>query len=219
MAYTGQAGVAGNLRFYWTALDASVTAAHLIGTATVAADLSGTVNNLLGVGTTTRSPYRFELAGRIDEVRLSGVAHAPETFVLYAPPVLADTSGDGIPDFWAVLHGFDPAADNALDDPDGDGIPNLLEFALGLDPRSADSAGVPVAQLDDDFLTLAISRNPDAVGLRFVPEVSADLVTWFSGEDSVVVLEDTPAALLVRDAQPLSSTPRRFMRLRIDPAP
>lgn len=71
VSYDGNEGVAGNLKFYWTARSAAVTTANLIGTGTLAADLSGTVSNLLGVGTTTRSAFRVELIGSVDEVRIS----------------------------------------------------------------------------------------------------------------------------------------------------
>ena len=222
VAYTGAGGVAGNLRFYWTALAATPapTEANLVGTATLAADLAAGATNLLGVGTTTRSPFRFELGGLIDDVRISGVAHAPSSFAIFAPPapVTTDTSGDGIPDAWAIAHGLDPEIDNRLGDADGDGIPNLLEYALGLDPNVADPAALPAPSVENDFLTLTITRNPDAADLLFTPEVSADLVTWESAEDQVVVVEDTPTTLRVRDAQPVSTSARRFMRLRVEPA-
>ncbi|MDF3058716.1 MAG: Inosine/uridine-preferring nucleoside hydrolase [Rariglobus sp.] len=217
VAYTGQAGVTGNLTFYWTALGASASSANLIGTATLTADLDGTVGNVLGVGTTTRSFFRAELNGSVDEVRINGIAHAPDTFAFLPPPpdANADTSGDGIPDAWAIAHGFNPALNSALGDPDGDGVPNLLEFALGLDPTIPATAGLPVVEPKDGHLTLTVARNPDASHLLFVPEVSDDLTTWSSGPDHVTTVEDTPSLLRAYDNQPLSASPRRFMRIRI----
>lgn len=217
VTYTGAAGTTGNLRFYWTSLDATPTTTHLIGTATLAADLSGSVHNLLGVGTTTRNPYRFELAGLIDEVRLSPVAHSPETFALFSPSpsTRTDTSGDGIPDAWALAHGLDPATDNAHANPSGDGLPNLLKFALGLDPRVvATPAQRPLATFDHDLhLTLTLPRNPDATHLQFTVQVSSDLITWHSGPDHTTVLESTPDRLVARDRVTMLDSPRRFMRL------
>ena len=49
-----------------------------------------------------------------------------------------DTDGDGLPDYWEILHNFnltDPA-DAALD-ADGDGVSNLAEFLQGSNPRDA----------------------------------------------------------------------------------
>jgi hypothetical protein len=54
-----------------------------------------------------------------------------------------DTDGDGIPDWWEQLYGFDPnnKAD-ALADADGDRWNTLKEFQLGTNPRTANRAPV-----------------------------------------------------------------------------
>lgn len=80
VSYDGNEGVTGNLKFYWTARNSAATTANLIGTGTLAADLSGSVSNLLGVGTTTRSAFRVELVGSVDEVRLSDTALGANEF-------------------------------------------------------------------------------------------------------------------------------------------
>ena len=53
-----------------------------------------------------------------------------------------DADGDGAPDWWESLYGFDPEdpADAALD-PDSDGLSNLAEFFAGTNPLLADSDG------------------------------------------------------------------------------
>ncbi len=53
-------------------------------------------------------------------------------------PLTQDTDGDGIPDWWETLHGYNPnvAADAALDT-DGDGQSNKAEYLAGTDPRNA----------------------------------------------------------------------------------
>ena len=64
-------------------------------------------------------------------------------------PLSQDTDGDGIPDWWESLHGFNPnsAADAALDT-DGDGQTNKAEYLAGTDPRNA-----------SDTLRAAITTN------------------------------------------------------------
>jgi alpha-tubulin suppressor-like RCC1 family protein len=56
--------------------------------------------------------------------------------------ITADTDGDGCPDAWETLYGFDPAQDfDGAGDFDGDGLTNAREAALGTDPNNADSDG------------------------------------------------------------------------------
>ncbi len=218
IVYTGSEGSTGNTRFYWTALAASPAAANLIGTTTLAADLPGGVNNLLGVGTTTRSPFRFELAGLIDQVVISGYAREANEFTLLAPPpVVVDADGDGLPDAWEIAHGLDPATDNHLGDADGDGIPNLLEFVLDLDPNAVDLVGLPLVEPEGGFLTLTATRNPDATAVNLQIEVSSDLALWSSGPEHVTILEDMPTALKARDNTSITESARRFMRLKAMP--
>ncbi|MBI3417176.1 MAG: VCBS repeat-containing protein [Verrucomicrobia bacterium] len=52
--------------------------------------------------------------------------------------VIADTDGDGLPDWWELAHGLNPnsAADAALDS-DGDGFTNAQEFAADTNPQDA----------------------------------------------------------------------------------
>lgn len=216
VAYDGREGIADNLRFYWTALGAPVAAANPVGEATLGADLVAGASNHLGVGTTTRSPFRFEFGGLIDELIISRRALAADAFRFVTPPVVV-ADADGLPDAWEIAHGLDPAVDNHLGDPDGDGVPNLLEFALGLDPNSAGRDGLPFVMVEDGFLTLTVVRDPDAAAvLSFVVEASSDLAAWSDDPSEVVVMDDSPALLRARDARTFGEAPRRFLRLRVE---
>ncbi len=93
VAYNGSGGTTGNLKLYWTKLGAGASSANQIGTATVAADLSGSVSNKLGAGTTTRFPFRYELRGLIDEVRITNAEVAASAFPVFVP-TYSLTSGD-----------------------------------------------------------------------------------------------------------------------------
>lgn len=52
-----------------------------------------------------------------------------------------DSSGDGIPDSWAIAHGFDPSASIAHLDSNGDGLTNYENYLHGTDPWAWDTSG------------------------------------------------------------------------------
>lgn len=117
-------------------------------------------------------------------MRISGVALASSDFAAFANPSPppdpgADTSGDGIPDVWAIAHGLDPAENNALGDTNGDGIPHLLEFALALDEVAPQIAGLPLVEPKDDHLVLTATR---AIPMRPISFLSSRSVKiWRPG--------------------------------------
>lgn len=135
-----------------------------------------------------------------------------------------DTNQSGIPDFWEV-HYFGGVSANenfALEDPDGDGVPNLLEFALGTNPLQYTQLPVVMNVANvagDDFLRLSIDRNPLATGLIYIVEVSSNLQEGSWRSHDLVVEEDSPDRLVVRDSEPLSDGSPRFIRLRVSVAP
>lgn len=119
---------------------------------------------------------------------------------------------------WSALNAVPFAQLDPQNDPDADGLPNLLEYALGLDPMRSDNAAAlvasPMEHANNTYLSLLIPMNPDAEDVALTIEVSSDLVTWFSGPAHTTVVADTAESRLVRDNTPLSSSPRRFMRVR-----
>jgi hypothetical protein len=119
---------------------------------------------------------------------------------------------------WRVLHfgaseNVGPAADTA--DPDGDGVSNLLEYALATDPL-APSAQPPLQAT----LTPSLPHSLRLTFLRARPELtyevqsSSDLVAWqtlATNPGGVSLTEPVTVA----DSVPVSTAPRRFLRLRV----
>lgn len=122
---------------------------------------------------------------------------------------------------WAAGRSLAGTDAEATADPDGDGLPNLLEYALGLDPiQNTGEVGKPVVSRSGDALTLTYIRRIEAPDLTYLVEVSSDLVIWDSGTDaieqvSVTTLDATRQEIVVRDRTSLSSSPKRFIRLRV----
>ncbi len=79
-----------------------------------------------------------------------------------------DTDGDGLPDWWEILHGLDPndpTGNNGADgDPDGDGISNYWEYLLGADPNDPNS-------LDPSGLLTDADWDSDGDGLTNWEEI------------------------------------------------
>lgn len=118
-------------------------------------------------------------------------------------------------------------------DPDSDGIANLVEYAFAFSPLSANStssglqAGVSTTAGSTTF-TLTFRRDPRATDLTYQMQTSDDLVTWTtitqssaggapSGSGFVSesdALGESPVKN-VTVTETLSSSPRRFARLRV----
>lgn len=88
VTYDGTANTAGNLKLYWTRVDASRTEANLIGSHQMVNDLSTTAEAVFGIGNdfrTTGSGNVSNLEGSIDEVRLSGIARGADQMLFAIP--------------------------------------------------------------------------------------------------------------------------------------
>ena len=117
---------------------------------------------------------------------------------------------------WAAANA---ATGGAQADPDGGGTPNLLRFAFKLPAHGPTASPLALQTVNDSggsHLTVAFTRKTYAPGLAYVIEASPDLVTWST---VATVSPGLPADLVVQDSQPLTSTVRRFLRVRVELAP
>jgi hypothetical protein len=104
------------------------------------------------------------------------------------------------------------------DDPDGDGSSNLLEFIFGTPPKGAGPATAIPVTLSGGHAQISIPRRADRPA-RLTVEVSGNLTDWQSGGTATQIVEDGASVLVVRDLTPLGPLhPRRFMRLKVEPA-
>ena len=138
----------------------------------------------------------------------------------------ADTDSDGMPDSWELDHNLDPAsAADGTGDTDHDGVPAFLEYALAMNPSVPDAALLPQLgtrpESDGKHLTLNYHR-PKNSGLTYTAQRSVTLApgSWQSG--SAVFQELTPLdrgdgteAVTVEDLNPMSASPRAWLRLRV----
>ncbi len=87
----------------------------------------------------------------------------------------ADNDGSGIPDWYEILHGLQPAnAATAGTDPDGDTLTNSQEFTRGSNPRLRDTDGDGLAD-NEEPPARALSVDSDGDGMSDHDEVNAPL--------------------------------------------
>jgi len=138
--------------------------------------------------------------------------------VIGEPPLL---SGKG----WLQLHfSGEELLDEWLSgwsaDPDGDGLSNEEEFAFATNPRSSDFPffDVSLGGLNGEYLVFSAPKQRNA-SVSYAGKVSSDLENWESGEDVVLVEEETPFQIIFRDLTPRSESPKRFGKVEANVAP
>jgi len=91
---------------------------------------------------------------------------------------------------------------------------NLLEYALNTSPTQSNASPITYTLEDvgngEKYLTLSFPRNPDATNLNYTVQASNDAQTWSD-------IASNTAATKVRDIVPISTNPRRFLRLKVQP--
>ena len=165
-----------------------------------------------GVGAANAFP------GMIDEMALHGAVLSREKLqehldALYEPYIVPA-------DYASWISGFDlPDELKAPEaNPSGDGVSNAAKYAFGLDPRVSARGKIPPPTFEkidgEQYLILEMPRNPGAMNVEYIVEVSGDLVGWKRGPEHVTLLEETGARIRGRDTMPVGAADRRFMRIR-----
>lgn len=146
---------------------------------------------------------------------LANVAQAP---TISTEMSAVDSDGDGLEDWWEILHGLDPndPAD-AMSDADGDGVPAWLERQLNTSPLADDSQ--TFAKLRELFDSKADAgpiafRDPatGAVRMRLLVENADDLNNWDpvdAGAGMTTLLEDGKLVIEVPNG-----APTKFFRIK-----
>jgi hypothetical protein len=149
-----------------------------------------------GAGGTGSTAYGWYL----DDVVLSGIT-APSS----ATPLSFAS--------WATNNGLTGDASAATADPDGDGISNLVEYALGTDPLTPGSLPEPELSANGQ-LSLTFTRPANLPDVLYSVEASTDLTTWTSIPLDMLA-DGGSQTVRATDSTTLSSTGRRFMRIRV----
>jgi len=99
------------------------------------------------------------------------------------------------------------------EDPDFDGLPNLIEYALGSHPLQTTPSLPPI--IDSAGFSITFTRPASLPGIRYLAEVSSDLITWELLPLQILV-PGPFETLQALDPVPVNSPPARFLRLRIE---
>lgn len=166
------------------------------------------------------TPANF-YAGRISDARLYSRALAPsEIKALATPPA----SPAPLSAFAAWQARQMPRGASALEptaDDDGDGLANLLEFALGRHPSLAEPASPFLPEADGGFLRLLYPRAKlGAVDHVFTGQSASDPGgPWSAADVNTQIVTDDGLTQTLRLSTPLGPSGKKFLRLRVDPAP
>ncbi|OYV06634.1 MAG: hypothetical protein CFE26_05255 [Verrucomicrobiales bacterium VVV1] len=170
------------------------------------------VTKLTSIG--TLGPFNFNATSLTPGTTYVFKAYATNGFGTSYSNSISFTTSTTYPLWAASRFGSATTGIGPNDDFDRDGIQNLMEYALGLNPTQ--HSQLPISQnfAAGGYLRLTVNRAGLSNGISYRVEASSDLLNWSSA--SLIVEEETPTRLTVRDHLPASSTPKRFMRLRVE---
>ena len=137
----------------------------------------------------------------------STFANANATVTLHDQPI----------DAWRFSHFTaaelaNPAISGDLADAEGDGIVNVVEYALNRDPKAASMNALPTAFVNaSGYPTLTYTAVDSAVDIRYIVEISTNLVTW----NAASLNGATTATATVTSPNTIAAQPVQFMRLRV----
>jgi len=122
-------------------------------------------------------------------------------------------------DHWRVANfGVNATQVNIAGDtanPARDGIVNLLKYALGLNPLKTSQLPNSMVGMENGYLTLTVSKNPEATDVSLVAESTGELAAnLWSNSTTTTLLNDT-GTFMARDNVSINSASRRFIRLRV----
>lgn len=103
-------------------------------------------------------------------------------------------------------------------DPDQDGESNMAEYLTGTDPNVPGGVSGTLSLVtigSDQFLRITIPKSPSATDATVVVEAASGLnaPTWSSA--GLIIEQNTPTLLQVRDNVPTTSSVERYLRGRI----
>ncbi|NCG09079.1 MAG: hypothetical protein GWO81_05865, partial [Verrucomicrobia bacterium] len=132
-----------------------------------------------------------------------------------------DTDSDRISDAWENKFGTSLNTIKAFSDADADNTPAWAEFAFNTDPTKPDAAkGTPF--IEDGYACFKFNRNKDAANSGYRYSVSESKDVAFSKMPNQPVLlrvvdKGEYEEVVYRAAQPLSSQPMNFFKVRAQP--
>jgi hypothetical protein len=211
VTYNGSEATPDNLKFYWTRMDGSRSAANEIGSAQLDADIVGTKGSItLGneardAGSGAGATNNFQ--GLIDEVRISDIARASTAFHFGA-------SGSDFEN-WAAANSVEggPTGDD-----DNDSRTNDFERIFGLDPNSAASVNPIIVPFDKSTGKLRYTRRTATLtGVSYTVWTSTDLTGWTRDTGAAQSVTSTVGEIETVEvtlSAGLTSNPKLFVRIQ-----